>query len=40
MRMLQAASGRLRSGGWPQILSSLTTLLETGAPLPSESAVR
>ena len=32
--MLQALSGRLRSGGWPELLSSLKTLLETGEPLP------
>ena len=26
------------SGGWPQLLSSLKSLLETGAPLPGTSA--
>jgi uncharacterized protein YndB with AHSA1/START domain/DNA-binding transcriptional ArsR family regulator len=33
--MLQAVSGRLRSGGWPELISSLKSLLETGEPLPA-----
>ncbi len=33
-RMYQAISGRLDgSGGWPELLASLKTLLETGEPL-------
>lgn len=32
--MLQAVSGRLRSGGWPEVIAGLKTLLETGQPLP------
>ena len=34
--MLQAVSGRkAQSGGWPEILASLKTLLETGESLPT-----
>ncbi|WP_267909661.1 hypothetical protein [Micromonospora coerulea] len=33
--MHRAISGQLDgSGGWPQLLASLKTLLETGEPLP------
>jgi uncharacterized protein YndB with AHSA1/START domain len=32
--MYRAVSGQLDSGGWPEIVASLKTLLETGAPLP------
>ncbi|WDZ82681.1 ArsR/SmtB family transcription factor [Micromonospora cathayae] len=35
-RMHQAISGQLDgSGGWPELLASMKTLLETGAPLPT-----
>lgn len=34
-RMYQAVSGRLKGGGWPELLASLKTLLETGDPLPA-----
>jgi hypothetical protein len=38
--MHQAISGRLGgSGGWPELLAGLKTLLETGSPLPSENVV-
>lgn len=37
-KMYQAISGRLDgSGGWPELLANLKTLLETGEPLPSAS---
>jgi uncharacterized protein YndB with AHSA1/START domain len=34
---LEAGSGMLKSisGGWPEIIASLKTMLETGEPLPS-----
>ncbi|MGH3758807.1 ArsR/SmtB family transcription factor [Actinophytocola sp.] len=33
--MYKAVSGRLeQSGGWPHLIASMKTLLETGAPLP------
>jgi len=37
-KMYQAISGKLDgSGGWPELLASLKTLLETGAPLPANA---
>jgi uncharacterized protein YndB with AHSA1/START domain/DNA-binding transcriptional ArsR family regulator len=36
-QMLQAISGRKKeSGGWPEVLANLKTLLETGEGLPAE----
>jgi uncharacterized protein YndB with AHSA1/START domain/DNA-binding transcriptional ArsR family regulator len=38
--MYEAVSGRLHgSGGWPELIASLKTLLETGQPLPEAAAV-
>ncbi|WP_020667312.1 ArsR/SmtB family transcription factor [Amycolatopsis nigrescens] len=37
-KMYQAVSGKLEgSGGWPELLAGLKTLLETGDPLPEPS---
>lgn len=37
--MLRAVSGRNpKTGGWPELLGSLKTLLETGSPLPHAGA--
>jgi hypothetical protein len=36
--MHKAVSGELEGGGWPDLLSSLKTFLETGEPLPTKES--
>ncbi len=36
-KMYQGISGQLESGGWPEVLAGLKSLIETGEPLPDSA---